>query len=496
MAASSSWAQALAAPIAGPVSDFAQYTDALQLLRQTMAEHTAVHGHVVPWAKVSAQAQALLAQNKDLKVAAYLIVAQTRLDGPAASALGLQALSALCEQQWPLLTPPVSRLRGRLAAIAWLHDELGQLWRAMEPATADAKTSLATAAQHLDATLAALSTIEGPSFARLAQNVPVVRALPSAAAAPPQNNIAAPAKAPSRTDIAPRPDAATVGPGNDVTSLGAWLLSQADAQLAAQPLQGGALRLRRQGLWLHIDQAPPLLGDVTRVPPLSDALHAQLLNLQHHQAWQELLQLSESAMVRHRLVLALQRFSGIALRHLVPANSDLGRGIAAETWALLLRVPALATCKAADGTPLLDEETLAWLNTFKTQHSAVMQPSQRPPRASQAHSAQASGNAAHHEPRQQFLQKLQDAQLAEGAKGAQVAHSALRALTRQSVALRLWQWEPSLAARTWEAEAAALCALPHHPRRSERMSQLVRLMAAIDVSRAQQLNEQVHKQGV
>lgn len=75
-------------------------------------------------------AETLVHRSKDLQVAAWLIDARLRLDGPPALADGLDLLHGLCERYWPALHPEIEAdgdLAARLAPIEWLNQKLPPL---------------------------------------------------------------------------------------------------------------------------------------------------------------------------------------------------------------------------------------------------------------------------------------------------------------------------------------------------------------------------------
>lgn len=87
------------------------------------------------WEKVVRLSSRILAeQSKDLLVAGYLAVGLTKTQGIQGLAIGLRIYGDLLENFWDDLYPPMKRLRGRLAAIAWWLEKTESALRELEPA--------------------------------------------------------------------------------------------------------------------------------------------------------------------------------------------------------------------------------------------------------------------------------------------------------------------------------------------------------------------------
>ena len=477
------WAQALTGACTPTEAGAQAYGETLAQVRHMMALHSAPQGDAPPWADISRGCQALLRQDKDLKVAAYLVLAHGHLGGVSACAAALTALAAMLREHWQILTPPVARERGRLVALSWLHEELGHVLQASGAVTPDVKANLDEAATLLDSTLANLFSLQPPAFGPLAQTVAI-----AAQPAPKPASQNTPAPAGPKTTTPRRAEGSALPPTPltlpDAQHLQAWgdlLLRQADIHLGQEPFHAGALRLRRQGLWLHIEGPPPLVGDVTRVAPLPKELQGQLAQLHEAKAWQQLWQAAEAAMPYHRLILSLQRLTAEAARHLAADGGVASRAIGAETLSLVARIPELMGCRLSDGSPLMDADTRAWLAKLAPAPvPAASAPGQPVPKLAATQAATT--------PRQRFLARLEQAQALAHTQPSLVAHAALAALGQEVRALSLWQWEPDLAVQVWAAEAQVLQALPLATRRDRRLARLIRKIAALDVRRAQQLD--------
>lgn len=480
---SPTWLRALTSPVTSGASTQTDYADGLAHVRELMGQHSAPQGIAVPWSEVAIGATALLQHDKDLKVIAYLLLAQTHVGGIQALAVGLAGLANLVDDHWQALTPPISRLRGRLAALSWLHEELSQLLRLQEPATHDELAALSHAAAALDDALAAHCDVQGMQFLQAVKQLPERALMPAPSLAQ-----TAPQQLPADAEQTPKsPAAQPTAPAElpaitELVALGAALLQTADAGLADDTMHAAALRLRRQGLWLHITQAPAATAPNERstIPPLSQTDLQHLRDLEAQSRWHELLRVSEALMPRNRLQLGLQRLSGCALMHLGDAGKNASLAIAAETLGLLARLPELCQTLASDGTKLLDDATRAWL-TQAVPHLLTPHGTAAPKLADPT-----SAGAPAVSPRSQMLDQLRQAEAWHGPP--EVAHAALYALSYRAHVHRLEQWEPELAVQIFTAELHALQNLKPSPKRHARTLRLLGRIAALDFGHAHSLD--------
>ena len=476
---------------ATPSKDLQRDPDYLAL-RAQIAQHGAPLPQATPWHDIEAAAAQLLRQHCDLRVACYLALAHVSLDGAQAAAPALTFLTALMSDDDEVMTPPLNRPRARQGALGWLHEQLSAALRSI-PTSYD------------ESTRAAAGSLDTAVRAQLGDGLPAFVALVAQAPAPiPPSPAPAPAAvAPTATLPAPLPgSAAQAGaaqpllplPGADnLVALGQLLLAQANRRLEQEPFDLGALRLRRQGLWLHIQAAPPAVGENTRIVPLPAGLAAHLAAQAACGDWAALLSAAEEAMPRHRLVLALQRHSAQALSQLNAAPQ--AAAIAADSLALLARLPTLVSARASDGTPLLDDATRAWLEA--AQPLARLAPTSAP---APSLSSEAPGPGAEdvRAPRIQaaFVAQLGRLEAMAGLEAAQLSAALFRRLGRTLRTTPAMLWEPQLAQRVWAGEAAALALVPDSPKRRGRLAALLSRIGESDVQAAHQLARKLYHSGV
>lgn len=213
------------------------------------------------------------------------------------------------------------------------------------PANSAAKANAATAATTANAAKAAVN--------------------PATQAAPARNTVApsAPVVVPPLPTLPASPDLSTADAVTDfLRNVGTALLSAAGALRHASVTDPLPYRLMRMGLWLHLAR-PPAAGanGRTTLQPLPDALRTKLETLENNQRWADLLDESESALGQHRFALGLHRFSAAALSGLGESHADARASLVQELGAQLRRMSGAETLVAANGKPLTDDATLAWL---------------------------------------------------------------------------------------------------------------------------------------
>lgn len=145
-------------------------------------------------------------------------------------------------------------------------------------------------------------------------------------------------------------------------NVGAALLSAAGALRHASHADPVSYRLLRTGVWLHLARPPvPGANGRTTLQPLPDSLRTKLETLEANQRWSELLDEAEAAVVQHRFSLSPHRFSAAALKGLGETHTAAHAALVRELRVQLRRMPGVEELLAADGSPLTDEATRAWL---------------------------------------------------------------------------------------------------------------------------------------
>jgi type VI secretion system protein VasJ len=250
-------------------------------------------------------------------------------------------------------------------------------------------------------------------------------------------------------------------------NIGSSLASAAGVLRRANPADPLAYRILRTGLWLHLSQPPPTGAQGrTSLPSLPSTLRTKLETLTANARWVELLDETESATAQYRFALDLQRFSVNALTALGSTHAPAREALLLELSSLLKRMPTVVELVAADGTPLADATTKAWLQSevLAKPAAAPRRPSLAPlPRdlevPAEGVSPEGEGQTvellqghvtAATTARARFVARLRIARLCAQAGQLSVARALYEALDAECTSHALDDWEPALAAACLE----------------------------------------------
>ncbi|NTX53896.1 TssA family type VI secretion system protein [Myxococcus sp. CA039A] len=429
-----------------------------------------------------------------------------------ALAFAIKRLSTLSRERFADQTPAFGPIQDAIARLrAGLPEPLPEAPQQQDAAPAEPVDTAPTAAPvtgpesssspaHADAASAANThtapRTEPPASPKTAQPPPPSRpaspqvgAQPSAPPRPASPKVAAPSTVvvPPLPTLPAQPDLSSTEAVTDfLRNVGAALLGAASALRHASSADPVSYRLLRNGVWLHLAR-PPATGanGRTTLQPPPDSLRSKLETLEANQRWSELLDEAESAVAQHRFALSPHRFSAAALKGLGETHTTAHAALVRELRVQLRRMPGVEDLLAADGSPLTDEATRAWLRAEvlqaaprTTAASPVRAPTtaiRLPPPSLDAESAGAqplgeeetqallaegrvqelvaglqADVAAAGTGRARFVARLTLARLCAQAGQLPLARALFDALDEEVSSHALDQWEPTLAAACLE----------------------------------------------
>jgi type VI secretion system protein VasJ len=361
------------------------YDDAFAELQSQIGRLESPTADPPDWKRVRAIAEELLrSRSKDLFVASYLTAALLELEGIAGLTVGTWLLSDLCERFWDDMWPSAARLRRRASALSWF------VARASARAPQLASQAPAAELAQFEAALQALTSTL-PRFGNDAPNLRAFRefveqrrtalARNVVTAPPPAPPPPAPVAAPETQAPPPRPpaqvalpeapadapaEAAQVAPF--LRSLGERLVQTARLLRTANNADPAAYRLLRQGVWLHIDKAPPRDAEKrTRIPAPQKRVADSLASLAAGEKWESLLTQAEGTVPTSPLWLDLHWYAAKALRGLGAGHEAAREALERETRAFVERLPELVDASFQDGSPLAGPEARSWLRPAAAQ---------------------------------------------------------------------------------------------------------------------------------
>lgn len=490
-----------AIPGPSPAGVSARLEPSYQQVANEVAKLDAPAGGAVNWAAVVSGAGELLrTRSKDIVLASFLAHGLQVTSGLDGLATGFGVVADLLDTYWDSAFPEVKRLRGRVNAVQWLVERArAALGTAQATAgDADAVAALAAATEHLATIVRARFADQAPAMGPLLDDVARLKAEADAAAAPPAPAPAAQAQADGQAQAqaqAPAPQQPAALPdapgGLEDASQAIDYLRNAGAALAsvvavlrkADSTDPQPYRLLRTAVWLHIQAPPAATGGKTAIPPPPEALRSRIATLAQNQKWSALVEEAESALVPCRFWLDLHRHAAQALAALGGGHGRAREAVLIEVRALLARLPAVATLAFADGTPLADAQTKAWLEEEVAPRSGGAAAGPAAPEdgalgesiaaarkqlaAGQVGEALSALRALAAKPgdgRGGFRIRLELARAAAGAGLTAVARATFDELDREAVAHRLDAWEPALAAEVLKGLIAATRSMGNDPR--------------------------------
>ena len=173
---------------------------------------------------------------------------------------------------------------------------------------------------------------------------------------------AAPAAFGGRRRCSPERSPARAEAAQTLESIRSAAYRLADFLRTADPRNPLAYRLPRVAAWLPLREVPPATDGVTRIPGYQPPdLGQRLREAADRGQWMGVLEQTEGRIAGAVLWLDLHRYAWQALDALGPEFAAAAEAVAGEVAGLLRRLPGVETLKFANGVPLADEATRAWI---------------------------------------------------------------------------------------------------------------------------------------
>lgn len=322
------------------------------------------------WDRAVQLASAILAQkSKHIMVASYLSLALLKTRGLDGLEESLRVIRKLLENFWPVLFPPLKRMRGRKNAVEWWVEKVQADLQTRPPVRwpAERRELCLGDLQAIDAFLG-VNMEEAPILQPLLNRLGALIEVPPAESATTPPPAAPPAASAGAPAMAPPPAAPAADTGGDqsperLLRQGLELLGRAAGGYRAQePLTALPLRLARIAAWSAVLALPPAAEGKTRIPPPDKQTLTAINNLYHAANWAELVQAAESRVGQFLFWIDLSRYSAEALEQL--GQADLAAVVAAETADFVQRLPGLERLAFSDGTLFANDDTRQWLQTI------------------------------------------------------------------------------------------------------------------------------------
>lgn len=359
---------AINAPISGknPAGEDVTYDDDFQRMKAEVDQIASASSTGVDFKELARLGEIILAsKSKDLRVAAFFVMALERTRGLSGLAEGLLGIEMLIDNYWDEMYPPLKRIAGRQNALQSMSDRVKD-WIASRTPDADDR-------QHLERALESVRRLQTVTMERMGERAPAISGLSQAieellrkAPRPAHEEEATTASdvraAKSATTVQARTPEVVTATSSDGT-LSDSDLERSLLQIAriltdvdrSDPL---AYRLTRMAMWGRIDAEPPSENARTMIPPPDEQRFTYLQGLLERKELSALVTKAEDEFVEMPLWLDLQRMVGSALDGL--GHSAARNAVVIETWLLLKRIPGLMKLCFSDGTPMAAAATRTW----------------------------------------------------------------------------------------------------------------------------------------
>ena len=491
-------AQAFIDPIpgGGRAGENARHDEKHQAIRNEVDKLGKPTAEEVDWELVcDAGRQVLTTMSKDFLIASYFGVASYVRGGVSGLVTGLAALSALLRNYWDDGYPALKRVRARVNAIDWFIDRVDSLGDlAPKTAKVDDLQMLSLAAKEFEELVLDRFQDESPNIYGLKETLERIE-LAIAKQAPAQPAPAAPGTSASPSEATPQgqptPAAAVqlASPTAQLTDpaevnkflreLGESVHKASRALFKASKEDPLAYRLCRQGLYMSFQQAPPAAnGNQTMVPAPPSDRETHLSTLLNAQNWPVLLDEAESGLAGARLWLDQHRYVALALAGL--GHEKAREMVAAETAALVQRLPELLERTFSDGTPFASTPTREWLSSLSASASGLAASGSSDDGESgafeeglaEAHNLAVSGklteavdklssvvDSGATSGRDRFRARLAMANACSAAGSPALSEGILSSLCEEIQRFGLQEWEPKMAEACYRARYEALAAM-------------------------------------
>ncbi len=361
------------APCGDPVRDEPEF----EQLQTEVRKLELPDGIQPDWAKVADLSTNILKnRSKDLLPACFLSFALFRLHGYPGLAVGFQLLLDMIEQHWEGIFPDVKRLRGRLSAVEWLARRAAQEAESRRtgaeelPALESCREVVGRLGETLERRAEGGWALFGELRAGLEEDANRAPAASAPEPAPaPADRAAAPAGPSPETSGVPAAAPAPAGSiGNETQAAQALeairssAFRLADYLRVSEPRDPLGYRLARVAAWLSLRELPPATDGVTRIPGFQPPDFGQRLREAAERGqWMGVLEQTEGRLTGAVLWLDLHRYAWQALDALGPDFAPAADAVVGEVAGLLRRLPGVENLKFANGVPLADEATRAWI---------------------------------------------------------------------------------------------------------------------------------------
>lgn len=470
---------------ANPVGEDISYDDDFLALKDEVDQLSSVSPEGVDFNRIVETCRIILSRKaKDLRVATYMAMALSRVDGYSGVLEGLLVQKLLVERYWEPMYPPVRRMRARQNALQFAAERLSDLMPSLTPRADDGES--------IERSLEAVKELQAFTTEKMEDQAPILsglkraledaqRKLPRKSAEkvpePQDGQDGAPDRtAPPVSESAGSPHGPSAAPA---TAAAVQTESEALEQVLGlagflreqSPFDPVCYRLARIVRWDPVGTEPTNQSGKTLFHDPPPHRLTYLNTLLDDQDWKTLLEVAESAFreAPYHFWLDLQRFVVSALEGLGDEYEQAKESVLLETALLIRRVGSLPRLTFTGGTPFADSKTKFWLDDVvapilisghDSSRSAVddkeleeqFEAASRLAaggKLGEAMGVLQNGMQQDGARRGRFLRRFNMAQICMQADKPSIACPILENLETEIESFNLDEWEPELALEVW-----------------------------------------------
>ncbi|MDH5377163.1 MAG: type VI secretion system protein TssA [Gammaproteobacteria bacterium] len=354
-----------------PCGESAKYEPEYEAIDEEISKMQALEGADVDWSEISTLAEKILAdKSKDLLITSYYVASRFILRGYEGLSEALMVLDTLIEKYWEHLYPEKIRMRGRIAALTWLSEQLQKATKAQKPLGHDFDSVKSSAAL--------LSSVEGrlkehlgsetPDFSEVLQNLNGFLSDQDRVKKERDKKVKASEQKKASGIVEVTNDTELTKALNQTKGL----LTEAATYLRKKNIADeNAYRLLREASWQQLMKLPPMTDGKLSIGPVSKAVTDKIVAQMAEGKVVEAVEEIEQSILKAPFWFAGNKLLVDALQSLEQDTGAAEKVVATCLGSLLQRMPELESCRFNDGSPLFDDETLFWLNqNYVTQTAA------------------------------------------------------------------------------------------------------------------------------
>jgi len=331
-----------------------------------------IHGGTVDWTEVVNAGTAILTQkSKDLTVASWLAMGLFYKQRYSGLSTGLEICINLIEKFWETMFPPLKRIRGRAAPLAWLATRITPLITEKVPDNNEAE-AVQSSARNMEKLVQIIDEKFGdnsPTRGDQPNLLDLRKALQAHALKfKVEESVAKPEVADKPSEERPTATqsvtATTTAPTAEFTSIAStyqFILKASSFLRETKPDDPIPYKLTRVIKWFPVTKLPSATNGKTEIPGILPQLIQGFQSLLNAGEWDKLLKQSEGNFGNSPFWFDLQRFIDRAMSELGSSYDSARQVIREELASFIRRFPGILDLQFKNGIAFAEAQTKMWI---------------------------------------------------------------------------------------------------------------------------------------